>query len=152
MAFTFCPGGPCYRVLMSKHVVCPLRDLPPGNRKVATIDGRPIVIFNIKGELFALLDRCPHQGGRLSRGELTGLVEASEPGQYCYSRGGEILRCPWHGWEFDVRTGKSWCDPSRIRTKSYHVAIEPGNKLVEGPYMAEAFQVTVEDDYVVVEA
>lgn len=136
---------------MSKHIVCPLKALPPGNRRVATIAGRPIVIFNIKGELFALLDRCPHQGGPLSRGQLTGLVEASEPGEYRYSRSGEILRCPWHGWEFDVRTGKSWCDPSRIRTKSYNVAIEPGNQLLEGPYMAEAFEVTVEDDYVVVE-
>jgi nitrite reductase/ring-hydroxylating ferredoxin subunit len=137
---------------MSKYVVFPLKDLAPGNRKVVNIGGRPIVIFNINGELFALLDRCPHQGGQLSRGELTGLVEASEPGQYCYSRPGEILRCPWHGWEFDVRTGKSWCDPSRIRTKSYNVAVESGSKLVEGPYIAEVFHVTVEEDYVVLEA
>jgi nitrite reductase/ring-hydroxylating ferredoxin subunit len=137
---------------MSKYVVFPLKDLPPGNRKVAKIGGRPIVIFNINGEFFALLDRCPHQGGQLSSGQLTGLVEASEPGKYRYSRPGEILRCPWHGWEFDVRTGKSWCDPSRIRTKSYSVAVESGNKLVEGPYIAEVFQVTVEEDYVVVEA
>jgi nitrite reductase/ring-hydroxylating ferredoxin subunit len=137
---------------MSKYVVFPLKDLAPGNRKVVNIGGRPIVIFNINGELFALLDRCPHQGGQLSRGQLTGLVEASEPGQYCYSRPGEILRCPWHGWEFDVRTGKSWCDPSRIRTKSYNVAVESGSKLVEGPYIAEVFHVTVEEDYVVLEA
>jgi nitrite reductase/ring-hydroxylating ferredoxin subunit len=137
---------------MSKYVVFPLKDLPPGNRKVVNIGGRPIVIFNINGEFFALLDRCPHQGGQLSCGQLTGLVEASEPGKYRYSRPGEILRCPWHGWEFDVRTGKSWCDPSRIRTKSYSVAVESGNKLVEGPYIAEVFQVTVEEDYVVVEA
>jgi nitrite reductase/ring-hydroxylating ferredoxin subunit len=137
---------------MSKYVVFPLKDLAPGNRKVVNIGGRPIVIFNINGELFALLDRCPHQGGQLSRGQLTGLVEASEPGQYCYSRPGEILRCPWHGWEFDVRTGKSWCDPSRIRTKSYNVAVESGGKLVEGPYIAEVFHVTVEEDYVVLEA
>jgi nitrite reductase/ring-hydroxylating ferredoxin subunit len=137
---------------MSKYVVFPLKDLPPGNRKVVKLGGRPIVIFNINGEFFALLDRCPHQGGQLSSGQLTGLVEASEPGKYCYSRPGEILRCPWHGWEFDVRTGKSWCDPSRIRTKSYTVGVESGSKLVEGPYIAEVFHVTVEEDYVVVEA
>ena len=137
---------------MSKHVVFPLKDLPPGNRKVVNLGGRPIVIFNINGEFFALLDRCPHQGGQLSCGQLTGLVEASEPGKYCYSRPGEILRCPWHGWEFDVRTGKSWCDPSRIRTKSYNVAVESGKKVVEGPYIAEVFRVTVEQDYVVVDA
>ncbi len=137
---------------MSKHVVAPARELPPGSRKLVNVDGRAIVIFNIGGEFFALLNRCPHQGGNLCEGRLIGLVESSEPGHYRYSREGEILRCPWHGWEFDVRTGKSWCDPGRIRTKTYDVGIEPGRSLVEGPYRAETFAVTVEQEYVVVEA
>ncbi|HEX9323754.1 MAG TPA: Rieske 2Fe-2S domain-containing protein [Xanthobacteraceae bacterium] len=137
---------------MSKHVVAPARELPPGSRKLVNVDGRAIVIFNIGGEFFALLNRCPHQGGNLCEGRLIGLVESSEPGHYRYSREGEILRCPWHGWEFDVRTGKSWCDPARIRTKTYDVGIEPGRSLVEGPYRAETFAVTVEQEYVVVEA
>ena len=136
---------------MSRHVVAPLREFPPGSRKLVTIEGRPIAVFNIQGELFALLNRCPHQGGSLVDGRLIGLVEAPEPGNYCYSRPGEILRCPWHGWEFDVRTGKSWCEPSRIRTKAYEVAVEPGSQLVEGPYVAETFPVTVEESYVVVD-
>jgi len=137
---------------MARHVVAALRELPPGSRKLVQVDGRPIVIFNIKGELFGLLNRCPHQGGNLCDGRLIGLIESSEPGEYRFSRQGEILRCPWHGWEFDVRTGRSWCDPARIRTKSYEVAVEPGRALVEGPYVAETFAVTVEEDYVVVEA
>jgi nitrite reductase/ring-hydroxylating ferredoxin subunit len=137
---------------MSKHVIAPARELPPGSRKLVDIDGRAIVIFNINGELFALLNRCPHQGGNLSEGRLIGLVEASEPGVYRYSRHGEILRCPWHGWEFDVRTGKSWCDPARTRTKIYDVDVEAGKNLVEGPYRAETFAVAVEEEYVVLEA
>jgi len=137
---------------MSRHVVAPARELPPGSRKLVDIGGRPIVIFNIGGEFFALLNRCPHQGGNLCEGKLIGLVESSEPGIYRYSREGEILRCPWHGWEFDMRTGKSWCDPTRIRTKTYEVGVEPGRNLVEGPYRAETFPVTVEEEYVVVEA
>jgi nitrite reductase/ring-hydroxylating ferredoxin subunit len=137
---------------MSRHVVAPARDLPPGSRKLVDIDGRAIVIFNIGGEFFALLNRCPHQGGNLCEGKLVGLVESNEPGVYRYSRQGEILRCPWHGWEFDVRTGKSWCDPGRIRTKTYDVGVAPGSSLVEGPYRAETFAVTVEEEYVVVEA
>ncbi len=136
---------------MSRHVVAPVRELPPGSRKLVDVGGRAIVIFNIGGEFFALLNRCPHQGGNLCEGRLIGLVESSEPGIYRYSRQGEILRCPWHGWEFDVRTGKSWCDPARIRTKTYGVGIEPGQNLVEGPYRAETFAVTVEEEYVVVE-
>jgi len=137
---------------MSKHVVASARELPPGRRKLVNVDGRAIVIFNIGGEFFALLNRCPHQGGNLCEGRLIGLVESSEPGHYRYSREGEILRCPWHGWEFDVRTGKSWCDPARIRTKTYDVGIEPGRSLVEGTYRAETFAVTIEQEYVVVEA
>jgi 3-phenylpropionate/trans-cinnamate dioxygenase ferredoxin subunit len=81
-----------------------------------------------------------------------GLVESDAPGRYCYQRMGEIIRCPWHGWEFDLRTGKSWCDPARTWVKSYPSRVQPGASLVEGPYVAETFAVTVEEDYVVIEA
>jgi nitrite reductase/ring-hydroxylating ferredoxin subunit len=137
---------------MAKHVIAPLNEFPAGTRKLVDIKGRPIVIFNIDGEFFALANRCPHQGGRLSEGRLVGLIEASEPGCYRYSRRGEIIRCPWHGWEFDVRTGKSWCEPDRVRARQFSVSIAPGATLVEGPYVAETFPVRVEDDYVVLEA
>ena len=136
---------------MALHVVAPVSDIPPGSRKLVTVRGRPIAIFNIGGEYFGLLNRCPHQGGNLYAGRLTGLLEAPAPGKYVYSRQGEILRCPWHGWEFDVRTGQSYCDPERIRTRAYAVEVEPGKTVVEGPYVAETVPVRVEEDYVVVE-
>ncbi len=66
-------------------------------------------------------------------------------------RKGEMLRCPWHGWEFDIRTGQSWCDPQRVRARLYPVAVEPGAEVVKGPYVAETFPVSVEQDYVVLE-
>jgi nitrite reductase/ring-hydroxylating ferredoxin subunit len=137
---------------MAKHVIASLREFPAGTRKLVDIKGRQIAVFNIKGEFFALANRCPHQGGSLCEGRLTGLIEASEPGQYRYSRRGEIIRCPWHGWEFDVRTGKSWCDPSRVRARQFAVSVAPGAALVDGPYVAETFAVSVEDDYVVLDA
>ena len=137
---------------MSKHVVAALDELPPGSRKLVSVKGRAIVVFNVAGELFALVDRCPHRGGSLHLGKQTGLVESDAPGHYCYSRKGEIIRCPWHGWEFDVRTGQSWCDPARVRARRYDVSVQPGTRLIAGPYVAETVPVTVEDDYVVVEA
>ena len=137
---------------MAKHVIAPLSEFPAGSRKLVDIKGRPIVIFNLKGEFFALANRCPHQGGSLCHGTLVGLLEASEPGQYRYSRRGEIIRCPWHGWEFDVRTGKSWCEPDRVRARQFTVSVTAGATLVEGPYVAETFPVSVENDYVVLEA
>jgi 3-phenylpropionate/trans-cinnamate dioxygenase ferredoxin subunit len=137
--------------MMPRHVVARTAEIPPGSRKLVRLGARSIVIFNIKGELFALSAKCPHKGGSLAHGKLTGLVQSSDPREYRYSRAGEILRCPWHNWEFDVRTGRSWCDPQRLRLVNYAVCVQPGAELVEGPYVAETFPVVVEDAYVVVE-
>ena len=113
--------------------------------------GRAIALFNVKGEFFAIANRCPHEGADLCKGKIVALIEADEPGVVRLSRHGELVRCPWHGWEFDIRTGKSWCDPARTRVKSYDVAVETGARLVEGPYQAEVYKVSVEDRYVVLE-
>ena len=74
-----------------------------------------------------------------------------EPGQYRLSRKGEMLRCPWHGWEFDIRTGQSWCDPDSVWVRRFEVTVQPGEQLAKGPYVAETFPVSIEDDYLVVE-
>jgi nitrite reductase/ring-hydroxylating ferredoxin subunit len=134
---------------MPKHVVAAADDIPPGSRKLVNVKGRPIVVFNVAGEYFGLLNRCPHQGGNLCEGKLTGLLEAAEPGQYRYSRQGEILRCPWHGWEFDVRTGQSYCEPDKIKARKFDVSLTEGRSIIEGPYVAETFPVAVEGHYVV---
>ncbi len=131
--------------------MAPTGDVPPGSRKLFTVKGRPIAIFNLEGTFYGLLNRCPHQGGSLCDGIVTGLLQSSAPGQYSYTRKGEIVRCPWHGWEFDIRTGQSYCDPARIRTKTYAVEATPGAAVVEGPYVAETVPVRVEEDYIVVE-
>jgi len=138
--------------MAKKHVVAAASEIPPGSRKLVTADGRAIVVFNLGGEFFALSNRCPHRGGSLCEGNLTGLVLSDEPGHYNYIRRGEIIRCPWHSWEFDIRTGKSWCDPDKVKARRFGVSVEKGAKLIEGPYVAETFRVSVENDYVVVEA
>ena len=136
---------------MARYVVARTDEIPEGERKLITVRGRDIAVFNVDGDYLAILDRCPHQGGSLCRGKLVGLVEADGPGRYRYSRQGEIVRCPWHGWEFDLRTGKSYCDPTRTWVKSYATSVEPGARVTEGPYIAETFEVRVEDDYVIVD-
>jgi 3-phenylpropionate/trans-cinnamate dioxygenase ferredoxin subunit len=136
---------------MARHVVATAAEIPDGGRKLVEVKGRPVAVFNVKGEYFALYDRCPHEGGSLCAGKLTGLVQSSGPGDYRLTRRGEILRCPWHGWEFDLRTGRSYCDPRRMRVRNYAVSVQPGAQVVEGPYVAETFPVTVEGEYVVIE-
>ena len=74
---------------------------------------------------------CPHMGAELCKGWIVGLVEPGEPGQYKLVRQGEFLRCPWHGWEFDIRTGRSWFDPAKQRVKRYPVTLEAETYPVE---------------------
>ena len=90
---------------MARHVIAPVSELPPGTRKCLTVAERPIVVFNVKGEFFGLMNRCPHMGAALGDGRLIGLAQSKMPGEIEYTKLGEIVRCPWHGWEFDIRTG-----------------------------------------------
>ena len=136
---------------MSRHVVASVGEIAPGASKLVTVKGREIGVFNIKGEFFALANKCPHEGAALCRGKLVGLALSDEPGQYRLTRQGELLKCPWHGWEFDVRTGQSYCEPERIQVRSYPVEIAEGQRVVQGPYVAETVPVTVEQQYVVVD-
>ena len=144
-----------------KHVVARVDEIPPGARKLVEVGGRALGIFNLGGEFFALRHRCPHQGGPLCEGRVWGALEADRPGELRYSRGGEILACIWHGWEFEIRTGQSWCDPAKLRVRRYQVEVESGVALadpaapqpglVKGPYVAESYPVSTEGEYVLVE-
>jgi 3-phenylpropionate/trans-cinnamate dioxygenase ferredoxin subunit len=152
---------------VARYVVARVAEVPPGDRKIVEVAGRPVGIFNVKGEFFALRNRCPHQGGPVCTGRLAGFVVGSVPGEYHYSRAGEVLRCPWHGWEFDIRNGQSWYDPVRPRVRPYPVSVEAGAALLEeeadadpdapapglkkGPYVAETYPVSIEEQYIVVE-
>lgn len=136
---------------MSKHVVAKVEEVPPGASKLVTIGNRQIGIFNLKGEFFALLNRCPHEAGPLCEGKVVGLIASDGPGNFQVLRPGEMVRCPWHGWRYDIRTGQSWCDPDEARVRRYHVSVEPGQSIVQGPYVAETFAVSVEENYIVVD-
>jgi 3-phenylpropionate/trans-cinnamate dioxygenase ferredoxin subunit len=136
---------------MSRHVVATTGEIAPGAKKLVTVKGREIGIFNVDGEYFALANRCPHAGGPMCEGRIAGLVRSSGPGNYELSRKGEFLRCPWHGWEFDIRTGQSYCDPDDMKVRSFKAAVEPGENLVKGPFVAETFTVSVDEKYVVID-
>jgi 3-phenylpropionate/trans-cinnamate dioxygenase ferredoxin subunit len=128
-----------------KHVVAKVGEIPPGGRKIVTLEGRSIGVFNLAqgepgvegldGEYFALRNRCPHQGGALCAGKLVGAIRAELPGKFEYDPRREVLICPWHGWEFLVRTGRSWCAPDWLRVRSYPVSVETYAVSVEEPFI-----------------
>jgi nitrite reductase (NADH) small subunit len=89
--------------------------LPVGQMREYEVDGIDIVVANVDGELHALVNRCPHQGGPLGRGRL------DEEG---------VIWCPWHLWQFDARTGRSRFPEGYTRVTSFPVKVEDGQILV----------------------
>jgi len=89
-------------------------DCPPGASIEAVADERVIAVFNVDGSFFAIDGVCPHQGGPLGKGVLQGC----------------IVTCPWHGWQFDVRSGQHQLNAKFIHSR-YDVRIEGGSLLVD---------------------
>ena len=117
---------------MSRIAVCTTDELGPGERRIVRVDGREIGVFNVDGTLYAVRNRCPHQGAELCRGTVGGTMLPSRPHEYRFGLEGRVLRCPWHGWEFDLATGEKLFDPSlRMRVKTYPVVVEDGRIEIE---------------------
>lgn len=138
-----------------RHVICPVSELPPGSRKIVEIGGRSIGVFNVNGRFHAIRNACPHQLAPLCLGSISGTsVPADRVDQREWHRDGEIIRCPWHGWEFDLTTGQSVFNPHRCRVKSYQVTVESTGQPRtihpdEPDPSVETFSVTVERQMVI---
>ncbi|MCY4372954.1 MAG: Rieske (2Fe-2S) protein [Spirochaetaceae bacterium] len=114
---------------MARHVVGPADAIPPGGRRVLTVAGRSIGIFNVEGRFHALRNSCLHNQAPVCLGEVGATYLPSAPGQYRRGLDGRVLRCPWHGWEYDISTGRNLIDPSRKLT-TYPVTVENGDLVV----------------------
>jgi nitrite reductase/ring-hydroxylating ferredoxin subunit len=115
-----------------RYVVCPADDLVPGQRRVVSCDRLRLCVFNVDGTLEAVLDRCPHQAAPISAGALCGsplAVANDRPGVLEYEERKRFLRCPWHGWEYDLASGCALAEP-RIRLRKYNVTVECGEVIV----------------------
>jgi 3-phenylpropionate/trans-cinnamate dioxygenase ferredoxin component len=77
--------------------ICRLDELPAGGRKLVTLNGIEIALFNIDGTIYAIKNRCPHRSGPLIRGFIDPTGDMKCPG----------IKCPMHGWRFDLRDGSS---------------------------------------------
>ena len=131
---------------MGRHVICRAGELQPGGVRIVEAEKRSIGIFNIRGAFYALRNTCPHKGAPLCRGIITGLVVSDEPLQMQMTRAGEILRCPWHGWEFDITTGRSVYNPHRMRVRTFDIAVE---QMAADDPSVETYPVQVEEEYIV---
>jgi nitrite reductase/ring-hydroxylating ferredoxin subunit len=110
---------------MAVHYVADTADVEEGKRIIVEVEGRSIGVYRVGGELYALHNRCPHQGAPLCKGPICGTTLPSAVYEYEYGRSGELVRCPWHGWEFEIKTGKSVFS-DKVRTRCYKVQIDEG--------------------------
>jgi nitrite reductase/ring-hydroxylating ferredoxin subunit len=114
-----------------KYELCGVDDLQPGEMRAA--EAGPVAVVVIRkadGSYRALRDRCSHHGAPLSRGLLEKRVTGDDVGERDLAPD-LIVRCPWHGYEFDVDSGLCPADPERVRVKSYELTIENGKVMLE---------------------
>jgi nitrite reductase (NADH) small subunit len=104
------------------HPVCPAAELAPGQRKLITVGRVEIGVFNVNGEFHAYRNICPHAGAPVCVGKISGTTTPSPVYEYNYGRDNCIIRCPWHGWEFDLKTGEHLVDPE-TRLKKFPVEV-----------------------------
>lgn len=116
---------------MARHVVCTESELPPGSVRMVKVGPRAIGVLNVNGRYYAIRDICPHQGAPLCQGSVGGTMLPSEPHEYVYGMDHQVIRCPWHGWEFDLETGRSLFNPDKVWVKTYPVRAEDGLVILE---------------------
>ena len=115
---------------MAQHDVGNVSDIPPGERLLITVARQSIGVFNVNGRFYALKNSCIHDQAPVCLGEISGALLPSDYGEYVWGKEGEILRCPWHGWEFDITTGSSLFKPNAKLT-TYPVTIANDRVIVE---------------------
>lgn len=115
----------------NEYDVGAVSDFEKGRACRIQLAGKAIVLVRKEDAFFALRDVCPHQGATLSRGIVSGAIKPCLPGEeIVLDRVGEILICPWHGWEFDLRKGEAIANPDGGRVKTYPVRVERNRVVV----------------------
>ena len=89
-------------------------DIPDGGSKQVEVSGEPVALFNVAGTLCAVHNTCLHRGGPLAEGDLNG----------------EVVTCPWHGWQFDCSSGKSTRNAA-VGVSCYPVVVDGTTLYVE---------------------
>jgi nitrite reductase/ring-hydroxylating ferredoxin subunit len=107
-----------------KHFVGKTNDFPNNKGKKVRVGMKNILIWKRDTHFFATSEECPHQGASLSGIELMGTMLPSNPKELFYGIEGTVIQCPWHAWEFDLKTGKKLYDEDPRCLIIYEVTIE----------------------------
>lgn len=92
------------------HTVASAAEVPPGSARVVRAGDRELALFNVDGTFHATQAECLHLKGPLGHGRLAG----------------SVVSCPWHGWQYDVRTGENEFDRALV-LETFEVVVEDGD-------------------------
>lgn len=98
----------------TRHAVADVSEIPAGRGKSFEVAGRQIAVFRVADRWHAIDNTCPHRGGPLADGPLLG----------------DVVSCPWHGWQFELATGKSTRNPA-VCVSQYSASVEGSTVYVE---------------------
>ena len=115
--------------MAEKTFICSTDEIKTGTPLIAVIRNRSIGVFRIGDDFYALLNVCPHRGAPLCEGVQCGTTAPVDSAEFIYHRHNEIIRCAWHGWEFDIRSGRSLVDPA-VCAHTYAVAVVDGTIVI----------------------
>lgn len=116
----------------------PLDEFPENALRLVQVGTREIGVYrSSSGEVFAIANFCPHRGAPLCEGAVGGTLVPSEPGELVFGMDGDVVRCPWHGYEFSLQTGECLFIGQRMRARTYPVHIEDGRVRLGGAKTGE---------------
>ena len=114
------------QVSLMQHPIGETADVRDDGCRIVDVNGRAVGVISVDDEFFAVHDRCPHMGASMCEGTVSGTFMPAAPYELVYDKHDRVIRCPWHGWEFDLETGRSLLEPERIGLKVYPVTVEDG--------------------------
>lgn len=120
---------------MGEHLAARVDDIPDDRGLIVELDGRRVGLFRLGDEVHAVLSVCPHQGGPVGSGGLFPSTRARVENRRIIEyldHDTMVVCCPWHGWEFDLRTGVCTADRSQ-RLVRFEVRVEGSDVIVITP-------------------
>jgi nitrite reductase/ring-hydroxylating ferredoxin subunit len=113
------------------HDVCAASEIEPGAMFETTVGARTVVVARTEaGRLYAFGGHCLHHGAPLAYGRLLTGVEGDRTGEYRLSTGRDVVKCPWHGYEYDLGSGAALFDQRR-RLRVFTVREREGRVVIE---------------------
>lgn len=102
-----------------------------GKFKFVTVGRHEIGVIRLAdGSFHAMRNYCPHRGAPICRGIVGGTWPPSAPGELAFEKAGEVLICPWHGYEYDLRTGEELYQPEPTKLRKFATEVRDGRIFV----------------------